>query len=79
MALVKTTVAGQLILPLEMRLRYGITSGVAVRVVDDGGKIVIMPALRDPVHEVRGMFAIGTSLRDVLLALRGGHLGGWPG
>lgn len=67
MALVKSSIAGQIIIPTDLRVKYGITSGVAVRVVDDGDRIVILPALKDPIREARGMFL---GLRSLVQTLR---------
>jgi AbrB family looped-hinge helix DNA binding protein len=60
---------GWVVIPKEIREKYGIKPGDKVQVVDYGA-IYIIPAVKDPVKEMRGMFKAGPSLTKALLAER---------
>lgn len=61
---------GWLVIPKEIRDKYGLTKGSRVHVIDYGGTISIVPAARDPIAETRGMLRGKTSLTDALLKSR---------
>lgn len=63
---VTVSAKGWIVIPKEIRKRYGIKPGDRVHVVDYGG-IYIIPALEDPVKEMRGMFKGEPSLTKGLL------------
>jgi AbrB family looped-hinge helix DNA binding protein len=64
-----TTVSekGWIVIPKEIRDRYGLSKGTKVVVVDWGGQIYMFPAMKDPIHDARGIFKDGPSLTDALL------------
>ena len=67
MAIVKVSKKGWVVIPHEIRERYGIRPGDKVHIIDYGGQIALVPALKDPIHDLRGMFKGGPSLTQALL------------
>jgi AbrB family looped-hinge helix DNA binding protein len=61
---------GWVVIPHEIRKRYGLKKGDRVHVVDYGGIISIVPTSKDPVKELRGLFKGSPSLTNALLASR---------
>ncbi len=58
---------GWVVIPADLRKKYGLKPGDAVNVIDYGGVLALVPALKDPVKQSRGMFAGGPSLTEDLL------------
>lgn len=56
---VKVSAKGWIVIPAEIRKRYGIKPGDEVHIVDYGGSLGIVPALADPVKQVCGILADG--------------------
>lgn len=61
---------GWVVIPQELRERYGLKKGDKVHVIDYGGILSIVPASRDPVKDAAGMLKGGTSLTEALLESR---------
>ena len=61
---------GWVVIPQELRDRYGLRKGDRVHVVDYGGVISIVPASRSPVKSARGMLKDKTSLVKALVKSR---------
>ena len=61
---------GWVVIPRDLRERYGIKKGDRVHIIDYGGVLTIVPALRDPIHQTRGMLADGPSLTAALTKAR---------
>lgn len=70
MATVTVSKKGWVVIPREIRQRYGIRPGDRVQVVDYAGRIAIIPAMNDPIREARGMLKGGPSLTEALLEER---------
>jgi len=70
MAIVKVSKKGWVVIPHDIRERHGILPGDRVHIIDYGGQIALVPALKDPIHELRGMFKGGPSLTEALLEER---------
>lgn len=70
MPIVKATPKGQIVIPARIRLKFGITGGSRVEVHEEGGKIVVIPLLADPVRQARGIFKGGDSALKALAELR---------
>jgi AbrB family looped-hinge helix DNA binding protein len=70
MSTMKVSQKGWVVIPREIRERYGIRPGDKVQVVDYGGSIAVIPALRDPVRALRGILKGGPSLTKALLEER---------
>ena len=51
---------GWVVIPAEMRKRYHLNPGTEVVIVDYGGVLAIVPAVKDPIKHGRG-FLKGTS------------------
>jgi len=58
---------GWVVIPAELRKKYGLNPGVEVRIVDYGGVLAILPALRDPVQESAGMLRTEKKMTHTLL------------
>lgn len=61
---------GWVVIPQELRERYGLKKGDKVHVIDYGGVLSIVPASRDPVKAAAGMLKGKTSLTEALLESR---------
>jgi AbrB family looped-hinge helix DNA binding protein len=48
---------GWVVIPADLRKKYGLKPGDAVNVVDYGGVLALVPVLKDPVEQSRGMLA----------------------
>lgn len=60
---------GWVVIPAELRKKYGLRPGAQVQIVDYGGVLALVPAMQDPVGESSGMLAgAGPSLTRALLA-----------
>jgi len=70
MAIVKATPKGQIVIPAPIRARFGIKSGSRVEVHEEGGRIVVVPLLTDPVRQARGILKGGPSALDALAEMR---------
>lgn len=61
---------GWVVIPQEIRKRYGLKKGAKVHIIDYGGVVAIVPASRDPIAEGFGMLKGGPSLTKALLEER---------
>lgn len=64
---VSVTTKGQIVIPADLRKKYGIHKGTRVRVLDVDGEIVVRPLLEDPVRQGRGCLKGGKSLLKALV------------
>jgi AbrB family looped-hinge helix DNA binding protein len=63
----KISSKGWIVIPADIRKKYGLKPGDEVHVIDYGGVISLVPALKDPVEEGLGMLAgAGPLLQDLL-------------
>jgi AbrB family looped-hinge helix DNA binding protein len=67
MAIAKVSKKGWVVIPHDIRERYGIRPGDKVHIIDYGGRIALVPALKDPIRQLHGMFEGGPSLTEALL------------
>ena len=70
MGTAKVSRKGWVVIPREIRKRYGIKPGDQVQIVDHGGRIAIVPTLSDPIRQSRGLLKGTPSLTGVLLEER---------
>ena len=70
MSVAKISSKGWLVIPAELRKKYGLEPGQYVRVVDYGGVLSLVPQLKDPVKEGMGSLEGGSSLVDALFESR---------
>ena len=68
MSTVTVSTKGWVVIPAELRRKYRLTSGSQVLVVDYGGVLALVPSLKDPLRQTRGMLKGSTSLTQTLLA-----------
>lgn len=61
---------GWIVIPADLRRKYGLETGSRVMVVDYGGVLAIVPSMSNPVAESAGMLKGGTSLVGALLRER---------
>ena len=61
---------GWVVIPAELRKKYNLTPGTEVIIVDYGGVLSIIPAMRDPIKQGRGLLKDLPSLTDDLLKER---------
>ena len=68
LANMKTIVSktGAIRIPAELRKKYNLTAGSKVVIVDYGGVLSIVPAVKDPIKTGRGFLKEGPSLYDSL-------------
>jgi AbrB family looped-hinge helix DNA binding protein len=57
---------GWVVIPADMRKKYHLDPGTEVVIVDYGGVLAILPALRDPVKQGRGLLKDLPSLKEDL-------------
>lgn len=59
---------GWVVIPQDLREKYGLTTGMSVRFIDYGGVLAIVPASQDPIAAgyglLRGRNLIGRLLED---------------
>lgn len=67
---VKISSKGWVVIPAELRRKYGLEPGAEVQVVDYGGVLALIPAEADPVAAGAGMLAGADSLTETLLEER---------
>lgn len=48
---------GQIVLPAELRRKYGMAAGTRLGIHDMAGVLYLVPLVDDPLSELRGMFA----------------------
>jgi AbrB family looped-hinge helix DNA binding protein len=61
---------GWIVIPADLRKKYGLKPGDGVHVVDYGGVLMLVPELKDPIKEGLGLLAGGPSLTQDLLEER---------
>ena len=58
---------GWVVIPKELRERYGLSKGKKVHFVDYGGLISLIPAHDHPIEQTMGMLRDGSSMAQELL------------
>lgn len=66
----KVSAKGWVVIPKDLREKYGLKKGTRVQVVDYGKVLTLVPIPEDPVEALHGMFEDGSSLTADLLAER---------
>ncbi len=61
---------GWVVIPQELRARYGLKKGDRVRIIDYGGIISIIPTSETPIKDAKGMLQGETSLVGALTESR---------
>jgi len=58
---------GWVVIPAELRKKYSLVPGSEVSMVDYGGVLAIIPAMKDPVKQAAGMLKGDASLTKALM------------
>jgi len=58
---------GQVVIPVELRQRYGIKPGMVIEIRDAGDHLELYPLPNDPVAAFRGSLKADNSLADELI------------
>ena len=58
---------GWVVIPAELRKKYNLHPGTEVSVVDYGGVLALIPAMKKPIRQAAGMLKGRTSLTRALL------------
>jgi AbrB family looped-hinge helix DNA binding protein len=58
---------GWVVIPADLRKKYGLQPGAEVRIVDYGGVLAIIPAMENPVKNAAGMLKTEKHLTQYLL------------
>jgi AbrB family looped-hinge helix DNA binding protein len=66
----KISSKGWVVIPADIRKRHGLKPGDEVHVIDYGGVISLVPALKDPINDSYGMLKGAGPLLDDLLEER---------
>ena len=66
----KVSIKGWVVIPRDLREKYGLKKGTRVQVVDYGDLLALVPLPDDPVQALHGMLEGGPSLTEDLLAER---------
>ena len=61
---------GWIVIPKQLRDKYGLRKGTRVQVIDRGHNLALVPVPDDPVAALCGMLADGPSLTEDLLMER---------
>lgn len=66
MAAVTVSPKGQIVIPSDIRERYGLTPGMKVEVLDFGKHLVLVPIPEDPVRYAKGSVKFRLPLVELL-------------
>lgn len=70
MAIVRTLSKGQIVIPAELRRKYGIEAGTELQIMEYGGIIYLIPPVKDPIQAACGILPSKPSLTKRLLEER---------
>jgi AbrB family looped-hinge helix DNA binding protein len=60
------TSKGQLVVPSQIRRRYGIKPGTRINFVEEGDRIIFQPVTREYIKSFRGMFKLKPGEKSVV-------------
>ena len=66
----KVSTKGWVVIPKDLRKKYGLEKGTHVQVVDYGDVLALIPLPEDPVEALHGMLEEGPSLTEDLMKER---------
>ncbi len=70
MAIIKALSKGQIVIPAEIRKRYGIKPGSELQIMEYGGIFYLIPPVEDPIKSACGILPSKPSLSERLLKER---------
>jgi len=50
------TIKGQIVIPAELRKKYGIKAGTKIQIMEENNHIVLQPITSEYIHSLRGKF-----------------------
>lgn len=50
------TVKGQIVIPAQLRKKFGIRAGTRIEIIDEGERIVLQPNTSEYIHSLRGKY-----------------------
>lgn len=66
MATVTVSPKGQVVIPANIRSRYGLTPGKKIEILDFGNHIVLVPLAEDSVKAARGLVRFSRSVAEIM-------------
>ena len=60
------TAKGQVVIPVALRRKYGITVGTKVHIYEENDRIILQPVTRETIRKVRGMFKGAGALKALV-------------
>jgi AbrB family looped-hinge helix DNA binding protein len=60
------TAKGQVVIPVALRRKYGITEGTTVHIYEENDRIILQPITRETIRKVRGMFKGAGALKALV-------------
>jgi len=60
------TVKGQIVIPVELRRKYGITAGTKIAVIDGGDVIILKPVTAESLRRLQGVLKGQGALRALM-------------
>jgi len=60
------TAKGQVVIPVALRRKYGITEGTKVHIYEENDRIILQPVTRETIRKVRGMFKGAGALKALV-------------
>ncbi len=70
MPIVKTSPKGQVVIPVEIRRKFGIKPGTKIYVSEEEDRVILRPLSNNPIESLCGIFKGGPSLTKALMELR---------
>jgi len=70
MSVVTATIKGQIVIPANLRKKYGIVKGTPVNIYEQNNKIIVEPIHEDPIREGKGILKTKGRVLARLLADR---------
>jgi len=70
MAVVTSTIKGQIVIPADIRKKYKIGKGARLNIYEEGDMIIVRPFPDDPIKEGRGMLKTRGHILKALIADR---------
>ncbi len=64
------TAKGQIVIPAQLRRKYGIKGGTKICFLERGHEIILQPVTKEYFHSLVGMFKSKTSMTKALLRER---------
>lgn len=68
--IVTSTIKGQIVIPANLRKKFGIVKGTPIRIYEQNSKIIVEPIHEDPVEKGKGMLKTKGSVLRRLMADR---------